>query len=177
MLNRRLIIEHAGLVKYALSVRYPPYAVNLPKSLEDLFETVDQVALLGQQSFDLDKQIKDARRDRNLIADKFPKASKEEKIVLKQDAADLKTKISELEKLYEIVEKECREYEAHIPNVPDPGIPLWSNISDDNREFYQGVLRVVHHLIEDYNHLIISDEISGYTKHVDDSGIYYAKNE
>lgn len=150
MLNRRLIMDHPYLIAQALSVRYPPYTPHYSEQLEEVFDTIDQVAYLGKQAFDLDKQIKDLRRERNEISDKFPKASKEEKLILKLEVANLKMKISELENLYEIVEKQCQDNEALIPNIPDPGVPLWSGISDHNKDYYQSVLRIVHQMIDEY---------------------------
>lgn len=150
VLNRRLIIENAYYVKQALSVRYPPNGIHSFKNLENLFETIDQVATLGQQAFDLNKQIEDLRRGRNQISDRFPKSSKEEKLALKQEISDIKAKIVELKILYEAIEKQCQDYEALVPNVPDPGIPLWSGISEHNEAYYRSALCIVHMLIDEY---------------------------
>jgi len=91
------------------------------------------------------------RAKRNEISSRFPKASKEEKELLKQEVLACKTRIAELEELHAKIELECHTHETNIPNVPDAGVPLWEGISPDYEKYVRTNLQFVHNLIDEYN--------------------------
>ena len=88
---------------------------------------------------------------RNEISARFPKASKEEKELLKQEIFNLKGKISEFEKQHSEIEDQCQFYENRIPNIPDSDVPLWKEISEFDEKCIRTNLKFVHNLIKDYN--------------------------
>jgi len=151
MLNRNLIIEWRRSVQEALLVRHPPKSLYLSDAAEEMIRHLQQIETLGKQALEFQKEIESIRAKRNEISSRFPKASKEEKELLKQEVLTCKTRIVELEELHIKVESECRIHEANIPNVPDAGVPLWEGIQPDYEKYVRTNLQFVHNLIDEYN--------------------------
>jgi seryl-tRNA synthetase len=151
MLPRNLIIEWRRSIQEALMVRYPPKSLYLSDAAEEMIHRLQQVEILGKQALDFQKEIEILRAKRNEISSRFPKASKEEKELLKQEVLACKTRISELEALHAKIESECQSHEANIPNVPDVGAPLWESISPDYEKYLRTNLQLVRNLIDEYN--------------------------
>lgn len=151
MLPRNLIIEWRRNIQEALMVRYPPKSLYLSDAAEEMIHRLQQVEILGKQALDFQKEIEILRAKRNEISSRFPKASKEEKELLKQEVLACKIKISELEALHAKIESECQSHEANIPNVPDVGVPLWESISPDYEKYLRTNLQFVRNLIDEYN--------------------------
>lgn len=153
MLPRRMILEHYELVREGLGLRF------LGPETSD---AIDKVYYLGQEFLTLQKEKELLQRERNEIADLFKKKDAD-KDALKQRGLEVKDKLSVLEERCNSLEKSLSAYEAQIPNIPFPDVPIsivnWENRCvldlgldyDEYVKYKRTVLRVLQNYLNEYN--------------------------
>ncbi len=142
MLPRRVIVDHTLDVMECLLLR------NIGESEAN---AVQMVANLGKYLPMVVHRRDEARREKNLLSAQFAKASPEEREQLreKSKALDISIRVDEID--FNTKDSQIREYEAMIPNIPDPEIPLPSYLSAEQVAWKRTILRRVHRLIAEEN--------------------------
>ena len=143
MLPRKLISEHFSIVVEGLLLRGP--------MSDDLYQALEKVRDLSQESILVGKQIDELRNQRNLLSKSFGSIAKDQQLKVRLEVLSLKTKIEELETRYSTIETECHHQESTIPNIPSPDVPLPSRYTGDLLTHKQTVLRLLSYYIEEYN--------------------------
>jgi len=120
MLSREFIRMHPELVKRAVQVR------------NDV-APIDRIVELDIEQRQLKTEADQLKAERNRISKSFSARgmSDAEKQQVRERAAELRDRISGLDERIAAAEHELHDLELHVPNIPDPSVPVGSTEEDN----------------------------------------------
>jgi len=120
MLSREFIRANSELVKRAVQMR------------KDV-APIDRIVDLDVEQRQLKTEGDQLKAERNRISKSFstPGMSDAEKQQVRERAAELRDRITGLDERIAAVEHELHDLELHVPNIPDPSVPVGSTEEDN----------------------------------------------
>jgi seryl-tRNA synthetase len=120
MLSREFIRNNPDLVKQAVAVRCDT-------------APIDEIVELDAAQRKLKVESEELKSERNRISKSFAdrSLSEAERIKARDRATQIRDEISELDRQIDEMETRLHDIELHVPNIPDPDVPIGTT-EDDN---------------------------------------------
>ena len=141
MLPRKLVVEHPFDVQEALGLRgFSEEVVNAIWFIHDTVPKMNQIQ----------REVEILLAEKNSQASDFKGATPERKKELQQRGIEIKAEVEKKKAEVEKLKAEVQGAELVLPNIPQPDVPLPSNLVGEELEWKRLMLRRVHRLMAEY---------------------------
>jgi seryl-tRNA synthetase len=141
MLPRKLVVEHPFDVQEVLGLRgFSEEVVNAIWFIHDTVPKMNQVQ----------QEVEALLAEKNSQAVLFKAATLERKKELQQRGIEIKAQVEKKKAEAEVLKVQVREAELVLPNIPQPDVPLSSDLVGEELEWKRLMLRRVHRLMVEY---------------------------